>query len=53
MFSFRRYLHFISQQINYESCQKSILIKKLLNKLNLTFFLPPFRSNIENNDPKM
>jgi len=30
-----------------------ILIKKLLNKLNLTFLFSSFRSNIENIDTKM
>jgi len=44
---------FCSNQVELAVSMYIVYIKKLLNKLNLTFLFSPFRSNIESIDSKM
>jgi len=44
---------FCSNQVELAVFLYMVCIKKLLNKLNLTFLFSPFRSNIENINTKI
>jgi len=48
-----RYILCMPQKIKQYSSQLCILVKKLLNIINITFLFSPFRSNIESIDINM